>query len=71
MSELENNIDNLDDEELCRYLCYIFNAGSSMRMLYIIDKYLKDDVREKGTELLKRYDAYYPILRYRPEYEDR
>jgi hypothetical protein len=71
MSELESNMDNLDDEELCRYLCYLFNAAASMRMLYIIDKYIKDDVREKGMELLKRYDAYYPILRYKPEYEDR
>lgn len=64
MSSYENNIDNLDDEDLCRYLCYIFNAGASMRMLYIIDKYIKDDVREKGSELLKRYGSYYPILRY-------
>lgn len=67
MSSYENNIDNLDDEDLCRYLCYLFNAGASQRMLYIIDKYIKDDVREKGAELLKRYDSYYPILRYKPD----
>ena len=67
MSNLEKNIDHLDDEELCMYLCYLFNAGASMRMLYIIDKYMKDDVKEKGVELLKRYDAYHPILRYKPE----
>lgn len=71
LSWSEKNIDKLDDEDLCRHLCCLFNAGASQRMLYIIDKYIKDDVREKGAELLKRYDAYYPILRYNPEYENR
>ena len=71
LSWSEKNIDKLDDEELGRHLCCLFNAGASQRMLYIIDKYIKDDVREKGAELLKRYNAYYPILRYNPENEDK
>ena len=70
MSDFEENIDNLTDDELCMYLYCLFNAGASMRMLYIIDKYIRDDVREKGIELLKRYDAYFPLLHYKPEYED-
>ncbi len=57
-------------EIICEYLCCLFNAGASMRMLYIIDKYMKDDVRQKGIELLKRYDANYPLLNYKPDYED-
>lgn len=59
-------IDSLDSEELSRLLCYLFNAGASMRMLYIIDKYIDDNVREKGAELLRRYDDYHPILRHKP-----
>ena len=70
MSDFEENIDNLTDDELCMYLYCLFNAGASMRMLYIIDKYIRDDVREKGIELLKRYDAYFTLLHYKPEYED-
>ena len=70
MSDFEENIDTLSNQKLCMYLCCIFNAGASMRMLYIIDKYIRDDVREKGIELLKRYDAYFPLLHYKPEYED-
>ena len=71
LSSFEENIANLDDEDLCRCLCCLFYAGSSMRMLYIIDKYIRDDVRKKGKELLESYNTYYPILRYKPNYEDR
>ena len=70
LSWYEKNIDKLDDEDLCRCLYCLFNAGAAQRMLYIIDKYIKDDVREKGAELLKRHNAYYPILRYNPENEN-
>ena len=70
MSDFEENIDTLSNQKLCMYLYCLFNAGASMRMLYIIDKYIRDDVREKGIELLKRYDAYFPLLHYKPEYED-
>ena len=70
MSDFEENIDTLSNQKLCMYLCCIFNAGASMRMLYIIDKYIRDDVREKGIDLLKRYDAYFPLLNYKPDYED-
>ena len=70
MSDFEENIENINDKEISEYLCCLFNAGASMRMLYIIDKYMKDDVRQKGIELLKRYDANYPLLNYKPDYED-
>ena len=70
MSDFEENIDTLSNQKLCMYLYCLFNAGASMRMLYIIDKYIRDDVREKGIDLLKSYDSYYPLLRYKPDYED-
>ena len=36
-------------------------------MLYIIDKYITDEARANGEKLMREYDAYYPILRHKPE----
>ena len=45
----------------------MFNAAASQRMLYIIDKYITDEARAKGEELMREYNAYYPILRHKPD----
>jgi hypothetical protein len=33
----------------------------------LVDKYISDEARAKGEELMRKYDAYYPILRRKPE----
>ncbi len=45
----------------------LFNAAASQRILYLVNKYITDEVRAKGEELMRKYDAYYPILRHKPE----
>ena len=36
-------------------------------MGYMGIELVSPEIKEKGVELLKRYDAYHPILRYKPE----
>lgn len=67
LSLLRKDIDSLDDEDLKLIVFDLFNAAASQRMLYVIDKYITDEARTKGEELMKKYDAFYPILRYNPE----
>lgn len=42
-------------------------CGPSQRIHYLVDKYITDEARAKGEELMRKYDAYYPILRHKPE----
>jgi hypothetical protein len=30
-----------------------------------VDKYISDEARAKGEELMRKYDVYYPIIRRR------
>ena len=63
----EKDIDSFEDDDLETIAYAMFNAAASMRMLYVVDKYITDEARTKGEELMKKYDAFYPILRYNPE----
>ena len=69
LSLLRKDIGSLDDEDLKLIVFDLFNAAASQRMLYVIDKYISDEARAKGEELMRKYDAFYPILRRNPEKE--
>ena len=45
----------------------LFNAAASQRILYLVDKYITEEARAKGEELMRKYDAYFPILRHKPK----
>ena len=62
-----SNNNSLEDEDLEIISFAMFNAAASQRMLYIIDKYITDEARAKGEELMREYNAYYPILRHKPD----
>ena len=64
---LRKDISLLDDEDLELIVFDLFNAAASQRILYLVDKYISDEARAKGEELMRKYDAYYPILRRKPE----
>lgn len=67
LSLLRKNINSLNDDDLELIVFDLFNAAASQRILYLVDKYITDEVRAKGEELMRKYDAYYPILRHKPE----
>lgn len=63
----EKEIDSLEYDDLETIAYAMFNAAASMRMLHVVDKYITDEARTMGEKLMKKYDAFYPILRYNPE----
>lgn len=67
LTKWEKDINSLEDEDLETISFAMFNAAASQRMLYIIDKYITDEARAKGEELMREYNAYYPILRHKPD----
>ena len=67
LTKWEKDINSLEDEDLEIISFAMFNAAASQRMLYIIDKYITDEARAKGEELMREYNAYYPILRHKPD----
>lgn len=62
---LRKDPESLDDEDLGDIVHSLFDAAASQRILYLVDKYITDEARAKGEELMRKYDAYYPILRRR------
>lgn len=62
---LRKDLKSLDEEDLGAIVYSLFNAAASQRILYLVDKYISDEARAKGEELMRKYDAYYPILRRR------
>lgn len=69
LKALREDLNSLDDEDLGRLVLNLFDAAASQRILYLVDKYISDEARAKGEELMRKYDAYYPILRRKPEIE--
>ena len=67
LSLLRKDINLLNDDDLELIVFDLFNAAASQRILYLVDKYITDEARAKGEELMRKYDAYYPILRHKPE----
>ena len=66
---LKKDINSLNNDDLELMVFALFNAAASQRILYLVDKYITDEARVKGEELMRKYDAYYPILRHNPEKE--
>lgn len=64
---LRKDISLLDDEDLELIVFDLFNAAASQRILYLVDKYISDEARVKGEELMRKYNEYHPILRRKPE----
>lgn len=62
---LRKDLKLLDEEDLGDIVHSLFDAAASQRILYLVDKYISDDARAKGEELMRKYDSYYPILRRR------
>ena len=65
LSHLREEPESLDDEDLCEIVQALFDAAASQRILYLVDKYITDEAKAKGEELMREYNAYYPILRRR------
>jgi nitrate reductase assembly molybdenum cofactor insertion protein NarJ len=63
---LRKDIKTLDNEEQKELVQSLFDAAASQRILYLVDKYISDEARAKGEELMKKYDVYHPILRRKP-----
>lgn len=64
---LRKDIESLEDNDLENLVFSLFNAAASQRILCLVDKYIKDEARAKGEELMRKYNAYYPIIRSKPE----
>lgn len=62
---LRKDLKSLDEEDLGDIVHSLFDAAASQRILYLVDKYITDEARAKGEELMRKYDSYYPILRRR------
>lgn len=67
LSLLRKDINSLNDDDLELIVFDLFNSAASQRILYLVDKYITDEARAKGEELMRKYDAYYPILRHKSE----
>ena len=64
---LREDMNSLNDDDLELIVFDLFNAAASQRILYLVDKYITDEARAKGEELMRKCNAYYPILRYKPK----
>lgn len=64
---LRKDINTLEDDDLETIVFALFNAAASQRILYLVDKYISDEARAKGEELMRKYDAYHTIIRRKPE----
>ena len=67
---LRKDLKSLDEEDLGEIVHSLFDAAASQRILYLVDKYITHEARAKGEELMRKYNAYYPILRCKPNYEN-
>ena len=67
LSLLRKDINALTNEDLEEIVLNLFDAAASQRILYLVDKHITDEARAKGEELMRKYDAYYPILRRKPK----
>lgn len=65
LTHLEDEPESLSDEDLCGIIQALFEAAASQRILYLVDKYITDEARAKGEELMRKYNMFYPILRRR------
>lgn len=66
---LRKDLDTLGNEDLGQIVWNLFDAAASQRILYLVDKYISDEARAKGEELMRKYDVFFQILRHRPEIE--
>lgn len=64
---IREDIGSLADEDLELIVLNLFDAASSQRILYLVDKYISDEARTRDEELMRKYDVYRPILRRKPE----
>lgn len=64
---LRKDLESLDNEDLGLIVWSLFDAAASQRILYLVDKYINDEARSKGEELMRKYDVSWPILRGRPD----
>ena len=62
---LREDIKSLNDDDLETIVFALFNAAASQRILYLVDKYITDEARTKGEELMRKYNVFHPILRRR------
>jgi hypothetical protein len=67
LSLLRKDINTLNNDDLELIVFDLFNAAASQRILYLVDKYITDEARTKGEELMRKYDVYIPILRHKLE----
>lgn len=59
---LNKDINQLETTVLERIVEGIFNVGACERILHLTDKYISDEARQKGKELMKKYlDKIYEI----------
>lgn len=60
------NIEELSKDSLERIIFCLFQVAASYRILDLVDTYITPKARKEGEDLMKKYNVFYPILRYRP-----
>lgn len=67
LDAFKDNIADLSRDRLERIIFCLFQVAASYRILDLVDTYITPKARKEGEDLMKKYDVYYPILRYRPK----
>ena len=67
LSLIDEDLGSLSDDDLELIVFDLFNAAASQRILYLVDKYITDEARERGARLMREYlYEEIPILRFNP-----
>ena len=66
LDAFKDNIANLSRDSHERIIFCLFQVAASYRILDLVDTYITPKARKEGEDLMKKYDVFYPILRYRP-----
>ena len=66
LSAFNGEVNGLSNDSLECVVFRLFQAAAGSRILYLVDKYITPLARAKGEELMKKYNAYYPMIRFNP-----
>lgn len=64
----EKDINTLSIDEIEMIVFSLFNAAASYRILYLVDRYISPEARQRGKELMRKFlSKEFNLLRYKPE----
>ena len=68
LENYEKDMNALCIDEIEMIVFSLFNAAASYRILYLVDKYLSPEARQRGKELMKKYlSDEFELLRFKPQ----